>query len=133
MAITKKQTAIIHVAKKQLHLDDEAYRAILQKIAKVSSSSELSDKSFRTLMKHFETLGFQSTNPDFKARNRNMATQQQINFIEGLWQDYTDGCGTPFTLGRWLERTFKVSHARFLTKYKAQKAITALKAMNRRQ
>lgn len=47
MALSKKQAAIIHVAKKQLRLNDETYRHILQKVSNVSSASELDSQSFK--------------------------------------------------------------------------------------
>lgn len=85
-------------------------------------------------MKHFETLGFVSSNRKFNAsRREGMASQQQLNFIRGLWGDYTEGQGTDLSLGRWLERSFKVSSIRFLDRSSASRAIDALKAMNMRK
>ena len=49
--------------------------------------------------------------------------------LRALWSEYTDGQGDDLSLGKWLERTFKVSSIRSLPQEAAPKAITALKAM----
>ena len=57
--LNKKQKAVIHVAKDKIGMDEEEYRALLSSFG-VETSSHLDDRSFQTLMKHFEKLGFKS-------------------------------------------------------------------------
>ncbi len=130
MAMTRKQISLIHVAKNKLCLSEDYYRAILWGYGGVESSKELDRYGFEAVMGFLGKLGFDS---DWKQRTfghrAGMATPQQIEFIRKLWQEYTEDKGTDFTLGKWLDRTFKVSALRFITRKDAPKAITALKAM----
>ena len=59
--INANQIALLHVAKKELALDEENYRSIL-KHYKVKSAKDLTLKDFRQLVKYLETLGFTSSN-----------------------------------------------------------------------
>ncbi len=59
--ISNAQKAVLHVAKAQLHLDDEMYRAILREQAEVGSSTELTNDGFDKVMRRLEELGFQNT------------------------------------------------------------------------
>lgn len=131
MALTAKQIALVHIAKKRLDLDDEPYRRLLLACGGVQSSRDLDGAGFDLLMRAFARLGFES---DCARRNfghrRGMASVRQVEFIRRLWDDYTDGKGTDKGLRTWLERTFKVGALRFLDAGQARKVITALKAMN---
>lgn len=133
MMVSRKQLSLVHVAKTKLGLTDDDYHAILRQIANVESSHNLDNIGFTLVMEHFERLGFKSS---FRARSYGerpgMASSQQVEMIRGLWREFTDGAGTDTTLGTWLERSFKVSALRFVTRDQASKAITALKAMKSR-
>jgi len=128
--ISKGKLALIHVAKSRLGLGDEIYRDILRNVAGVESSRELDDAGFAALMDHLQSLGFQS---DFGKRNfgnrPGKASVGQVEKLRALWSSYTSGDGTDATLGRWLQRQFKVSALRFLDADKAHRAIGALSHM----
>lgn len=130
--ITAKQTALLHVAKKELALEDDDYRAILLDAAGVDSSRDLDREGFQAVMRELEALGFKSSRakpaPDYGHRY-GFATPEQCSYIRSLWDEYTDGQGDDGTLGKWLQRTYKVSALRFVTYGQAPKAITALRAM----
>lgn len=130
MALTKKQRAVIHVARAQLGLTESDYRAILVNIAGVESSTELSDDGFEAIMFRFRELGFVSTwNRKNFGYRPGMATPRQVALIRELWASYTDRQGTDASLGIWLDRKFKVSSLRFLPGDTARKVIGALKSM----
>lgn len=134
MALTRKHTSIIHVAKAQLGLTDDDYRAILQAVAGVDSSTELCDAGFEAVMYRFQQLGFESAwNRRHFGHRPGMASPGQVALIRELWADFTDGMGTDATLGKWLRRQFKIEAVRFLPSDTARKAIGALKAMNARK
>lgn len=57
------QLALIHVAKKELGLQDEDYRAILELYGGVSSAKFLTMAGFERVMAHLERLGFKSITP----------------------------------------------------------------------
>lgn len=130
MAPTRKQTALIHVARTQLGLSDDDYRAILLHEAGVDTSRNLDNDGFDAVMERFRTLGFKPTAaPPAYGRRAGMATPAQVAYIRSLWQDYTDGVGDDRSLGKWLQRTVKVSDLRFVSFGAARKATTGLRAM----
>ncbi|WP_416053111.1 gp16 family protein [Cupriavidus basilensis] len=50
--------AKIHIAKKQLAMDDDAYRAMLQSVGGVSSSKDLTALGAAKVLRHLEKCGF---------------------------------------------------------------------------
>ena len=58
MSLSRKQIALIHVAKKKLNLTGEHYRGILNAIAGVESSKDLDQTGFELVMRHMIALGF---------------------------------------------------------------------------
>jgi hypothetical protein len=58
MAIGRKKKALIHIAKNDLHLDEESYRQILKGVAGVESSTRLTREGFERVMKRFQEMGF---------------------------------------------------------------------------
>ncbi|UCD88496.1 MAG: regulatory protein GemA [Desulfobacterales bacterium] len=139
MALQKRHLAIIHIAAKELGLDDEAYRKVLQTQAGVRSAKHLNHRGFRAVMKHFETRGFQPRSaarrpmPSNRAR---MATAGQIKKIYAQWATL-EGCwyetGSFWkTLRGFLQKRFRVKHEKFLTLEKAGQVIEALKSIGSR-
>lgn len=134
MSLSRKQYALIAVARKKLGLSDDEYRSALTLIAGVTSTTELDPEGFEAMMGFFEWRGFvpeQANGPSYGDRP-GMASFAQLELIRTLWREYTRGKGDEASLTKWLERTFKVSSPRFLTKTDGQRAITALKAMKAR-
>ncbi|HDR9585248.1 TPA: regulatory protein GemA [Burkholderia stabilis] len=66
--ISKGTLARIHVAKTQLGMDDETYRAMLRSVAGVDSARNLSPTGATTVLKHLERSGFRPTTPARPAR-----------------------------------------------------------------
>lgn len=130
MSIPGEKKALIHVAKHQLQMADESYRALLRRAAGVSSSVDLDEAGFAAVMAEFERIGFRSTKGRAqKERREGMATPAQIGKIRSLWKGYI-GEDDDLKLGHWLEKHFHVSHVRFLEGYRAGKAIAILLKMN---
>lgn len=50
--------AKIHIAKKELAMDDDTYRAMLQSIAGVSSSKDLTDAGVTKVLAHLQRCGW---------------------------------------------------------------------------
>lgn len=134
MTISKKQKAILHVARHKLGLSDDTYRLALAKIASVTSSNDLDQEGFEAVMGFFEHCGFRpliADGPSFGHRP-GFASPAQVELIRSLWKEYTRGAAGEDELNKWLLRCFKVSSLRFLKKEVAPKTITALKAMRSR-
>src|SRR5512143_3966684 len=58
MPIGRKKKAIVHIAKEELHLDEESYRQILKGVAGVESSTQLTREGFEKVMGRFQEMGF---------------------------------------------------------------------------
>jgi hypothetical protein len=128
--INDKKIRIIHVARRQVGLTEDDYRSLLRLYGGVEHAAELDQAGFTAVMARFAALGFSSTSPRRPlAARASMASQPQTALIRQLWAECTDGEGTDATLGKWLERQFKVSSIRFLTTPVAHRAIGALRAM----
>jgi hypothetical protein len=128
--LPKGKLVILHVARRQLGLGEEAWRDLLWRTAAVRSARELDAAGFEAVMHRLGELGFVSTSPMKPLPRRDgMAPPGQAQMIRALWARYTDGQGSDPSLGKWLEGRFKVSSIRFVTAELAPKAIAALRNM----
>lgn len=128
--IDHKKLALIAVARKQLNMHDDDYRALLLRTGGVTSTKDLSAPGFAAVMDEFGKLGFESTAAREKRcepyRVGDHATYAQRSLIRRLWQEYK-GKEDTAGLRRWLQSHFKVSDLRFLDSETTRKAIAALK------
>lgn len=92
--------AKIHIARHQLAMDDEAYRALLTRVAGVSSSRNLSDAKATAVLNEFQRLGWNAKRtPKSKGKPHNFGTSmpEMITKVEALLADmdlpwaYADG------------------------------------------
>lgn len=127
--MTPSKFALLRVAKQQLGMDEESYRAVLQRCGHVTSAKDLTDQGFDAVMEEFERLGFQSTKRQkaFGKQRFNMASPSQLSKIQQLWAIVTDDAGTPEGLDKWLSNRFQISALRFVTPAIAKKSIGALR------
>lgn len=133
MPLSRKQLALLHVAKAKLGLGEDAWRSRLVQLAGVESAAGLDRDGFDAIMGYLEYLGFQPVvlrGPSYGARP-GFASPVQVLLIRDLWAELTHGAAED-ALNTWLLRCWKVESLRFLTSGDARKAITALKAMKKR-
>ena len=64
MPIGRKKKAIVHIAKEDLHLDEESYHQILKGVAGVESATQLTEAGFEKVMHRFQEMGFKGLLPD---------------------------------------------------------------------
>lgn len=76
------QLAQIHIAKKDLGLDDETYRAMLWTYARVHSSAELDHAGRAKVLDHLKSLGWKSGR---KQRNKKPTNDPRYGLIRELW------------------------------------------------
>ena len=127
----RNKYSIIHVAKKQLGLDDTAYRAILSGAGLASSKDIKNDIQFNTVMAAFQQLGFKSTTRWNGRRPTvsgapGMISKKQEYYIKGLWalaSRYKDET----SLRKIIKRIGKVDDISFLEKRAASAVILALR------
>lgn len=60
--------ARIHIAKKELGLDDETYRAMLQQVTKHNSCADMHISDLYRVMEHLKTLGYKPSTRKFGKR-----------------------------------------------------------------
>jgi len=114
--------AAIHIAKKQLKLDDRAYRAMLKKTAGVSSAAKIqNDNQYFAVMKAFRRAGWNAT-----GSRSNHCTPAQLYYIKGLWQ-LASREKTQRSLNAFIKRIAGVEDIRFLSRKNAQSIILALR------
>lgn len=119
---------LIHIARRQLHLDDVAYRALLYGAAGIEGIKDIkATEQFDAIMEAFKILGFQyQRKQDITLASR--ASRVQISYIKKL-QDLGSRSKTEAGLRHFLQRIAHVDIARFLTKRQAGAVILALQDM----
>lgn len=127
--ITDQQRKLIHLARRRIDMTEPDYRAMLQRVAGVTSSSDLDDASFSAVMEELGRLGFQTVQnaPQYGER-LGWATEPQINYIRSLWRKYA-GTEDEAGMARFLEKKFKISSLRFLDSATVPKVIVTFKSM----
>lgn len=132
--LSAKKIAVLHVARRQLALDDDSYRDILRRCARVASAADLDEVGFGRVMKHMARLGFRSTWTKRTFGNRpGMASPSQVELMRRLWREYAPDDREERGLNAWLAKYHGVSALRFVSAAKAAKILPALKAMAARQ
>lgn len=97
--IRRRELATIHVAKKELQLDEDAYRDLLLTVTGQSSASKLDWQGRKKLIDHFKKIGFKvkGSKGDRPAPKVGADRQRQMGKIGALLADagrpwaYADG------------------------------------------
>ncbi len=152
--LTLKKRRLIHVARRQLGMDEATYREMLKNVADVESSTELTPHGFDLIMEHLLACGFVKTpsvhdysgfvayKEKWRAQGMRpgMATPGQLASIESEWDSMRwywapdDGFGNrDLALRGFLRKRFRSSDLRFLNFQDAHNCIEALKAINQRR
>jgi hypothetical protein len=127
---TPKQFALLHVARRELGLGDDDWRALLARVAGVVSSADLDALGFETILAELKRLGFVPTTPRRQfGRRPGFATPAQLALMRKLWADWHGPDENEAALNAWLERFHHVSAMRFVTLQKANAVLYALKSM----
>lgn len=128
--LSAKKIGLLHVARKQLGLSEDEYRAILMGRGGCESSADLDEDGFQSVIEHMNALGFRSewTSRNF-GRRRGMASPAQVELMRKLWADYHGPDDREAALNAWLAKYHKVSALRFVTAEKAKAVLGALRAM----
>jgi hypothetical protein len=131
--ISAQKLKLIHVARRELKLTDDAYREVLRHHGGVQSSKDLDDDGFKRVLDCFKALGFWVERKWKQTRPRDpgdLPTPGQLQVIEHLWNDlseYEAGAAyTPFRRGFYRQR-LKIPALGPQTRAQANAAIEALK------
>jgi phage gp16-like protein len=142
-AAQKKWIRVLHVAKRQCGLDDEAYRALLWGAAGVESSSGVTTwRQYDDCLAAFKKLGFKvqsksggeselkEAEPQ-EGRQEGMISSRQEYYIRGLW-DLASRTKSEASLRKMTRRIGGVDDVRWLTREGAGKVILALRDIARK-
>ena len=126
--------AKIHIAKKQLGLDDDTYRDVLERVTNKRSSKGMSSKQHLAVLDEFKRLGWKPYSNRQKWRKR--SDKDYVRKIFAIWTDLKNR-----NIWRDKRRASLVNFVRdmtgmddpdFLTPTDASKIIEALKAIEKR-
>lgn len=133
--ISKRQIALLQVARSKLGLEEDEWRALLIRVGGTNSARQLDERGFEAVLAVCERLGFTpfgAVGPYYGERP-GMASWRQVQMIRDMWMRYKGGVFEEAALDGWLRAKFGVSSLRFATAETAGKAITALRHMTDRR
>ena len=123
-----RKLAAVHVLKKNLALDDTAYRDIIESVTGKRSAAACSDIELKTLLSRLHAVG-RRRSPKLPVRPEergNLCSEAQRSYIKGLWalasREKTDS-----SLRAMIKRIAGVDDLRFLDASGARKVILALR------
>lgn len=124
---------LIHVAKRELVLDDDSYRAILQRIGKKTSAANLTVPELEKVLEHMKRSGFKVRS---KKGDRPQASDDQSKMIRGLWLELAGmevvRNSSEAALGAFVKRMTKVDTLQWLSTEQASQVIEHLKEWRER-
>ena len=120
---------LIHIAKSQIGLSDEDYRAVLESTAKKTSCSEMTLFELNEVLEAMKKLGFKVKKLETREEEIGWdASKAQMDYIKGMWEcvarDKSDRA-----LYKFIKRITGADHPRFMTVKDFQKVIIALRKM----
>ncbi len=126
MSTRNLQLSKIHIAKKDLGLDDETYRALLARVAGVRSAKDLNPRQFGAVLAEFGRLGWESASTKKHGRKAPAAAPDRAKLVGKIeaflaeakrsWA-YADGMAM---------RMFKVERVEWLDPEQLKKMVAAL-------
>ena len=81
------QLAQIHIAKKELGMDDETYRLFLNNHTGKTSSAKLEMHERFKVIKAFEDAGWKSKNKKYQRKKSTSYIERQSRYMIALWND----------------------------------------------
>ncbi len=106
--------AAIHVAKKQLGLDDDTYRAVLVRVTGKDSTRAMSEAERQRVVEEFRKAGFKKASKPSKTRAAGPYRAKLQALWIALWNLGLTADPTDAGLTSFVKRQTKVDHTRFL-------------------
>lgn len=130
--ISKGKLAQIHIAKAQLGLGDDEYRAILARTAGVSSAKELTNRNVGNVLAEFRRLGWQPK-PAKKAGRKTPRPPATRKVVMGKVEALLADAGRPWGYADGMARhMFRVERVDWLDDAQLHKLMQALIIDNKR-
>lgn len=124
----RRDLAMIHMAKAQLGMDGDTYRAMLWSVGRVRSSADLDFAGRKRVLEHLQACGFKARRPQARdAQSRKIrAVWLELKSI-GALRDASEGA-----LASYVERVTGVKALQWLTADQASTVIEQLKSWKKR-
>jgi len=136
MAARNSILAKIHIAKKDLGLDDDTYRTALESVTGRDSCGGMSDRQLTKVLDHFKAKGWK---PALKNKFKKPSKHADVRLIYALWWDlHASGkldCAADqrrSALQKFVKHMTGVDNPEWLTGDDARIVIEACKAMKKR-
>lgn len=117
---------MIHVAKRELGLDRDAYEALLAGATGERSCADMTAADLRRAYEALCAAGFRAKRLQVRAADRGALSGRQIYYVKGLWE-LAARSKSEASLRAIIQRTAGVDHIRFIPKHKASAVILALR------
>lgn len=131
--MTKRRALLaqLHIAKKDMALEEESYRAFLLRVGGQCSARDLSDQQLQKVLAEFTALGWK------KEWFKKYATSHHpdVRKVFAIWRSLRNHLtckGSRAGLRAFVERLTGVSDPNFLDSTQARHVIETLKAMQKR-
>lgn len=125
--------AQIHIAKKELALDDDSYRDVLERVTGARSSKDLSPAQRRKLISELKRLGFK---PQGKFSGRKISDKPYVRKVFALWGELRRAGiwrnSDIASLRAFVKKLTGVADPEWLTYPQASMVIEAMKKMKER-
>ncbi|WP_311515316.1 gp16 family protein [Oligella urethralis] len=122
---------LIQIAKRELGMDDETYRAILMEIGNEDSSTKLTVSELEQVLEHMKKCGFKVVPKSKKIGKMTMANDEQSKMIRGLWLELHNlgAVQNPseYSLSRYVKRITGIDLLQWTTAKQKSKVIETLK------
>lgn len=130
----RRDMASIHIAKKQLGMDDGTYRDMLWAVARVRSAADLDFTGLQRVRDHLAKCGFKPTKgKPHPGRPANMDSADRGPLLRKIEALLTDGRREWAYAHGMANRMFHVEHCQFCAPEQLRKIIAALNYDQRRR
>jgi phage gp16-like protein len=130
--IREREIRLIHVAKRELQLDDDTYRAMLFSLCRVRSSSDLDWSGRKKVLDHMKARGFKVKS---SPANKN-AKDAEYRKVRALWKALHAMGGVEHdsdeAVRAYVKRMARVEDFKFLNGWQTRTVIEGLKKWIRR-
>lgn len=116
----------IHIAKKDLGLDDETYRALLSRVAGVRSAKDLTPRQIGAVLAEFSRLGWSSSTTKQRGRTTPKAAPERAKLLGKIEAFLAEAKRTWAYADGMAVRMFKVERVEWLDPVQLQKMVAAM-------
>ncbi len=123
----RRDLAMIHIAKKQIYLTDEAYQDILFNVAGVRSSKFLDEKGIKDVLQYLKECGFRPVHKSAKASGMHIPPAKDKGIYLAKIGSLLTALEKPWSYADAIARhAFRVDKVRWLTSDQLRKVMIML-------